>query len=336
MAQTDLADMDGDGDLDWVVGEAPASGGRLWYWEFRAPGDWVRHEIGRANSDVGGDCHDVNADGWMDFWGGTMLYLNQQDGTFSGHDVGTIFSHDSQFADVDGDGRMDGVANSDLYGLYWYSIPEDPTQTWTEHLIRTAGDHKIHGGVSPHPAGDMDGDGDTDIVTGQAWYENLDARGTAWKQHMNIDFGEVHKYGIALKTWVLDMDGDGDMDFVQAEADNPDSRVAWFENDGTGQWTRHMIKDKGEGQDFHSLVVLDFDGDGNMDVCSGGGPLSSQPQKLYIWENNGKGGWTEHVIGHFPCHETVGGDVDGDGDIDLCTKPWSTGNAHYFIENLKY
>jgi hypothetical protein len=27
--------------------------------------------------------------------------------------------------------------------------------------------------------------------------------------------------------------------------------------------------------------------------------------------------------------------VDGDGDIDICTKPWSTGNEHVFLMNLK-
>ena len=35
-----------------------------------------------------------------------------------------------------------------------------------------------------------------------------------------------------------------------------------------------------------------------------------------------------------PCHEAVGGDVDGDGDVDICSKPWSTGNEHFFLENL--
>jgi hypothetical protein len=27
------------------------------------------------------------------------------------------------------------------------------------------------------------------------------------------------------------------------------------------------------------------------------------------------------------------GDLDSDGDIDLCTKPWSDGNQHIFLEN---
>lgn len=340
MGQTDLVDIDNDGDLDWVVGEAPWGDSRLWWWEYQSADKWVRHNIGKANTDVGGDCYDINGDGWVDYWGGTVLFLNQKNGEFSCHEVGTIFSHDSQFADVNGDGKMDGIANSDKYGLVWYEIPENVTQPWTEHIIKLVEEQKIHGGVSPEPVGDLDGDGDNDVVTGQAWYENVDGNGLSWEQHQNFDFGEEHKYGIAVKTWVLDLDGDGDQDFVQAEADNPDSRVAWFENDGRANWTRHIIKDKGEGQDFHSLVVADFDNDGDWDVCSGGGPLSSAPHKVYIWENTaGKKknptseNWVEHVIAEVPCHEAVGGDVDGDGDIDICFKPWSTGNKHWYLEN---
>jgi len=200
-------------------------------------------------------------------------------------------------------------------------------------MIRKASAHEIHGGVAPHALGDMDGDGDVDVVSGQAWYRNLDGAGTRWEEIKNIDLGEKHDYGIAVRTWVVDLDQDGNMDVVQSEADNPDSRIAWFENDGQGNWTRHLVKHRGEGQDFHSLVVADFDLDGDMDIYSGGGPLSSLPHKNYIWENRGNKGWVEHIIGQMPCHEAVGGDVDGDGDMDICTKPWTTGNTHYYFEN---
>jgi hypothetical protein len=345
MGQTSLVDLDRDGDLDWVTGQAKHAGAGIWWWEYRGPDEWVRHKAGEGNTDVGGSTFDVNGDGWPDLFSGSRLLIsngNAADLQFRETDVGAIYSHDSEFADINGDARMDALANSDQTGLFWYEIPDDPAGKWKEHRIASSEDHKIHGGVSPRAAGDMDGDGDTDVVTGEAWYENLDGKGLSWKAHHNIEFGAHHRYGLAVKTWVLDMDGDGDQDFVQAEADHPDGRVAWFENDGSGNWTLHIIKDKGEGQDFHSLVVADFDGDGDQDVFSGGGPLSSgKTMRCYIWENLAGPGekpvqekWREHVIMEKPCHEAVGGDVDGDGDIDLCFKPWSTGNEHVFLENL--
>ena len=345
MGQTALADIDNDGDLDWIVGQADRTGSDIWWWEYRAPYNWIRHLMGHGNTDVGGSTFDINGDGWIDMFSGSKILLNPgnpREAQFEEYTVGTTYSHDSEFADINGDGKMDAIANWDNAGLFWYEIPDDPTRKWTSHTIVTSDTHKIHGGVSPNAVGDLDGDGDADVITGQAWYENKDGLGLTWSQHMNISFGEHHKYGLAVKTWVVDMDMDGDKDFVQAEADNPDSRVAWFENDGSGNWIRHMIKDKGEKQDFHSLVVADFDLDGDMDVFSGGGPLSGAPNKCYIWENTAGAGknptsrdWIEHIVAEKPCHEAVGGDVDGDGDIDICSKPWRTGNEHYFLKNMR-
>jgi hypothetical protein len=301
LGQTTLADVDNDGDLDWIADQAHRRGGDIWWWEYRAPDDWVWHPLGQGNTDVGGAAHDVN-----------------------------------------GDGRVDALANWDQAGLYWNEIPDDPRRPWTQHLIAPASEHEIHGGISPRAVGDLDGDGDADVATGQAWYENLDGEGASWRQHKNNDLGERHQYGVAVRTWVGDLDGDADLDIVQAEADNPDGRVAWFENDGRGNWTRHLIKEEGEHQDFHTLAVADFDADGDLDVCSGGGPLSEAgPYKFFIWENTaGPTGtptserWVEYLIAREPVHEIEASDVDGDGDIDLAAKPWSVGSEHFYLQNL--
>ena len=94
--------------------------------------------------------------------------------TFSEHSVGTLFSHDSVFGDINGDGDIDALANWDKAGLFWYEIPDDPTKQWKSHTIATIETHIIHGGVCPNAVGDIDNDGDNDVVTGQAWYENGD------------------------------------------------------------------------------------------------------------------------------------------------------------------
>lgn len=341
IGQTALADLDRDGDLDWIAGNASHAGAvanEICWWEFQAPDRWVRHDLGKGNTDVGGAAFDVDGDGWLDFVAGSKLLLNSREPKskpFHAFDIGTIASHDTEFADVNGDRRMDLIANSDRTGLFWYEIPPDPRQPWPKHQIASIQAHKIHGGVSPKAVGDIDGDGDPDVVTALAWYENLGG-GLRWQPHHNLDLGEEHRYGIAVRTWVGDLDNDGDADVVQAEADNPDGRVAWFENDGKGNWTRHLIRDKGRQQDWHSLAVADFDGDGDLDVYSGAGPLSAANRfACYIWENAGGGKrWVEHeLLTGKQCHEAEAGDVDGDGDIDICTKPWSGTNEHLFLEN---
>lgn len=338
MGQTSLTDVDNDGDLDWVFGEF----GNLYYFEYNAADNWVLREIGKwARTDVGGCAHDVNRDGWIDFIVGDSWYENTGkpgEELFILHRKNMIGTHDNIVVDIDGDGIEDVVSCSDFPDhpvLAWYKIPEDHTTNWDYHKIGTG----IHGGIAPHGFGDLDNDGDTDIVRGNSWFENLDSRGNHWKEHNTLippGGNRPDRYGLALKSWVLDMDGDGDLDIVETEADTPDGRVFWFENtDQAAQFIFHPITTNNTGQDFHSLAIADFDGDGDMDIASGGGPLSSDEFKLFIWENltgDGKE-WNEHLIlTKIEVHEIVAGDVDGDGDPDICSKPWN-GNLHFFLQN---
>ncbi len=334
MGQTSLVDVDRDGDLDWVVGMG--SGGDIWWFEYRAADDWVRHRIGgRSPTDVGGTAFDIDGDGWIDQVCGGAWYRNPggpRSREFIRYDNGAISTHDNVAADIDGDGRPDVVAMSDKQGLFWYAIPDDPTKQWRAHRV---GDG-VHGGVGPRGVGDLDGDGDQDLVRTNMWLENADGKGTRWVEHKTLDFGrDGGRFPLTTKSWIIDLDCDGDNDVVMTECDLPEGRVAWFENsDGKGRgFVRHVIAET--DQDLHSLAVADFDLDGDADVFSGGGPLTPGSRQWCIWENaDGRGGrWPQHVILRDKrCHESVAADVDRDGDIDICSKPWN-GSLHVFLEN---
>ncbi|MBW3600676.1 MAG: VCBS repeat-containing protein, partial [Planctomycetes bacterium] len=186
--------------------------------------------------------------------------------------------------------------------------------------------------------GDIDGDGDNDVARVDRWLENVDGKGEVWIERRTFDFGKIGPWEIQTRAELVDMDGDGDLDLVQAEGDVLDGRVAWFENlAGNGsRWERRLIKSPGHKQDFHSLCVADFDNDGDLDLFSGGGPLTEGKRIWLLWENrDGKGNsWREHVIHRgLETHESVCADVDNDGDIDILTKPWR-GDRHVFAENL--
>ena len=339
MGQTSLVDIDKDGDLDWVVGER----NRTWWFEYVSPAKWIQHDLGQgATTDVGGCAFDIDGDGWTDQLCGTGWYRNTgqpRAERFEHYDVGAISCHDAVPADINGDGKLDVVAISDQREhlvTAWFQIPADPGKKWIRHDIGGG----IHGGVGPAGVGDLDGDGDNDVVRGDVWFENADGKGTQWTEHAGLTppgGNRPDRYGLAIKVWVCDLDKDGDLDIVEAEADTVDARVLWFENAGRARsWTCHLISPDHTKQDFHSLAVADFDNDGDLDVFSGGGPLSQDVHKCFIWENaDGKAGsWQEHLILEGKrCHEAKAADVDADGDIDIATKPW-TGSLHVYLRNM--
>ena len=338
MGQTSLVDVDRDNDLDWVFGRF----GTMYWYEYVSPEKWIIHKIGEgAKTDVGGCPLDVNQDKWIDFVVGDSWYENTGNPkaeTFILHKKNMISSHDHIAVDIDGDDIKDIVACSnhpDHPVLAWYKIPEDHSNNWDYHKIGPG----IHGGIAPRGYGDLDNDGDMDIVRGNFWYENLDGKGKSWKQHEKLippGGNRPDRYGLAIRTWCFDIDGDNDLDIIEAEADTPDGRVFWFENtDNASYFKFHPVTSASTGQDFHSLALADFDGDGDMDIASGGGPLSQGEKKLFIWENISGDGmeWKEHiVVTGIEVHEIVAGDVDRDGDIDICSKPWN-GGLHFYLQN---
>lgn len=347
--QTALADVDHDGDLDFITGQR--SGPIVWY-EYQEK-NWVRHLLGNDSpSDVGGVAMDVNRDGWADFVTGGAWYEHpgkEPIGPFKRHvfDASLASVHDIRVGDLDGDGKDDIVTMSDKNDLRWYKIPTDPHGNWQKTFISES----VHSGIS---VGDMDGDGDLDIARSNIWLEN-DGNGKNWTSHRMTEpiWGSdaVPWQRNATQTWIADMNGDNRPDVVVTDGESRGARAAWLEAplQKSGAWKIHYLPkgdDNARGA-YHSLHVADFDQDGFLDVFTvemewvGG----ESPPRWFIWKGlDGKGQFEERVIlgANLGGHEAAVGDVDGDGDLDICSKLWRAvpdnangGRNHVdFMENL--
>jgi hypothetical protein len=348
--QTCLVDIDRDGDLDFVTG-GKAPGNTVFWFEYQAPDKWVRHALGQDHpSDVGGTAFDVDHDGWPDHVSGGAWYRNTGKPRAEPFerivfDSGLMAVHDLVAADVDRDGRLDVITMSDKNNLRWYRIPKNPRDTWQRHDIGPG----VHAGVA---IGDLDGDGDPDIVRSNVWFENADGQATRWVEHQ-VPFGKpTPPYPLATRCVVVDLDKDGDADVVMTENEIRAGRIAWLENvDGKGQqWKIHDLPASNNSPRgaYHSLAVADFDKDGDQDIFTVEmeAIAGARQPRWYLWENrDGRGQQlVEQVIfdGNLGGHEAVVADVDGDGDLDIASKLWrprrdnaNGGRNHAdYLENL--
>jgi large repetitive protein len=282
---------------------------------------------------------DVDGDGDLDLVVGNVgrsrLYLNHGTGTFtdataSRMPAGSYATTSVALGDVDGDGDLDLVIGNVQQQTRLYL--NDGTGTFTD---ATASRMPVDGDLTFSVAlGDIDGDGDLDLVIGNYGQQNRlclnNGAGTftdVTASRMPVDSDRTASLAFG------DVDADGDLDLVIGNGGLLGQQNRLYLNSGTGLFTdatagRMPVR----SSDTQSLALGDVDGDGDLDMVFGDVGFSGQQNRLYL--NSGTGTFTDATASRMPVDSDMTfalalGDVDGDGDLDLLIGNYGQQNRLY-------
>lgn len=170
--------------------------------------------------------------------------------------------------------------------------------------------YAISGSADAIYSTDLDKDGDIDLVGSDFttkevnWWEN---NGSQSFTKRVIDSGLSIPMDNAVHAG--DVDKDGDVDVLAIVDDSDQHEIAWYENDGDQDFTKHLIASNFLNP--KSLLAIDLDKDGDMDILAGGSSLA-------WFQNDGHQVFTRIVVdtkNGISCVSVV--DLDQDGDLDI-------------------
>lgn len=260
IADTQAADLDGDGDLDLAVAEFGYARGSVLTLENVGGLAFRERELIAAPGAIHVQIADYDGDGDLDV---TTIVSQDEEELWGFENVGD-WTYEPR--------RLFGTSNFDLgsAGLVQTDLDDDGDQD----LLLPVGDNFEDAYASPQP------------YHGCLWFEN---RG-GW------EFAErrIATFGGTYAAAAGDLDADGDRDVVLVSMSNDWDRpenpsLVWLENDGQQNFTTWQIAT----DPIHQVTVAcgELDGDGRDDIVTGGlhvRPPFDRRGRITAWRSRGE------------------------------------------------
>ncbi len=313
----ELADLDGDGDLDAFVTNIQHQPNRVWLNQGDGSFQDSGQRLGRGITALA-SLADLDGDGDWDAVTANddtpcQIWLNDGAAEFSpGQQMDAETCHHVAVVDIERDGDLDLVmACMNGQVQIWRNEGQARFVT-SDQMILVSADPMIQGNAWHHTAvGDVDGDNDDDLVISshdddaqQLWLNN----GEGEFQESPVEFKDV----MTRRCELLDFDFDGDLDVLTC---SHEAEIALWTNDGAGRFVRSHTC--GHWNMWNSCRYADLNGDGFFDVVGAAGAHFPVPSVVWLSDDQGVPFWNEQRLGTVFCQDIAVGDLDGDGDLDL-------------------
>lgn len=348
-----VGDFDGDGVNDFAIGSRKVAPAVVMY-RRTANNGWDRYVIEpeMLRVEAGGAVYDIDGDGDLDvsFGGdGTSNEVWWWENPYPKLDPdkawkrrlikqgGANAHHDEAFADFKGTGRAQlAFWNQRAQKLFLADIPRNPrrTEPWPYVEILDSSAEKVHNKQEGMDVFDVDGDGRPDLLAGMWWFKHVE--GNTFKPIQISDYpgrikGGKFKPGRTAQIVVAPGDVNGPIRYFECVGD-PENPADWR---GRDLLDREMIHG-------HTLEVADIDGDGNLDIFAAEmakwgrtDEINNPTAKAWIWYGDGRGNFRRTVFQEgFGFHEGRVADLNGDGRIDIVSKPyvWKTPRIDVWLQ----